>query len=164
MIYDSPVGKLYIDISEQKLIGIRMEGGTFFSEHDNTCISNKENKDVEQTVKRWLDAYFSGKNPNPTVLPMKMTGSPFQMLIWELLLQIPYGQTVTYGQMAQKVAAITGKNIMSAQAVGRALGKNPINIVIPCHRVIGKNGKLTGYAGGIENKAWLLRFENPAVN
>ena len=114
-----------------------------------------------QTVK-WLDAYFRGENPSLTV-PLSLEGTEFQKQIWNLLLTIPYGQTRTYGDIAREMAALSGKEKMSAQAVGQAVGKNPISILIPCHRVVGTKGKLTGYAGGLENKIWLLRHEGRQI-
>lgn len=110
-------------------------------------------------VKQWLDAYFSGKRPDIAMLPIKPQGSEFQQIVWKYLCQIPYGETTTYGEIAKKVAHQMGKKHMSAQAVGGAVGRNPIGIVIPCHRVIGKDGSLTGYAGGLDNKIRLLTHE-----
>lgn len=110
------------------------------------------------TVKRWLDAYFRGEDLEPG-FPMAPEGTAFQKLIWDLLRKIPFGQTRTYGELAREAADILGKENMSAQAVGQAVGRNPIAIIIPCHRVVGAGGKLTGYAYGTERKAWLLKHE-----
>ena len=109
----------------------------------------------------WLDRYFAGEPLDPTELPLSPEGSPFRQLIWQLLLQIPYGQTVSYGTLAKKAADILGKPKMSAQAVGQAVGANPIAVIIPCHRVVGADGALTGYAGGIHYKKALLELEAP---
>ena len=109
-------------------------------------------------ARRWLDVYFSGREPDFTP-PLHPVGSPFRRAVWELLLQIPYGQTTTYGALAQQLAAKQGKTRMSAQAVGGAVGHNEISIIIPCHRVVGRSGRLTGYAYGVEMKQYLLELE-----
>ena len=107
----------------------------------------------------WLDVYFSGKAPNFTP-PLSMEGiSPFRKRVWEIMLEIPFGQLSTYGQIAKQIAAETGRNV-SAQAVGGAVGHNPVSLIVPCHRVVGSGGSLTGYAGGVEKKAAQLRLEN----
>lgn len=111
---------------------------------------------------QWLNSYFQGK-PCEITFPVKPDGTPFQRQVWVLLEQIPFGETRTYGSIAGEVAAIMGKEKMSAQAVGQAVGRNPIPIVIPCHRVIGAGGMLTGYAGGLDRKQWLLRHEGAVI-
>lgn len=113
---------------------------------------------VYEIIKLWLDDYFTGNIPDFTP-PLSLKGTDFQMAVWKILLDIPYGQVVTYGDIAKKIAAQRGLKRMSAQAVGGAVGRNPISIIVPCHRVIGANGSLTGYAGGISNKIWLLEQE-----
>ena len=109
-------------------------------------------------AKRWLDIYFTGKAPDFTP-PLHPIGSAFRRSVWEILLQIPYGQTVTYGELARQLAEKQGRPRMSAQAVGGAVGHNRISIIIPCHRVVGTGGSLTGYAGGIDRKVQLLALE-----
>ena len=109
-------------------------------------------------AKRWLDVYFSGRQPDFRP-PLHPAGSAFRQAVWALLLQIPYGQTTTYGALARQLAQMQGIARMSAQAIGGAVGHNPISIIIPCHRVVGANGSLTGYAGGIEKKVQLLTLE-----
>ena len=113
---------------------------------------------ILENTKLWLDAYFQGQIPQVS-LPLAPEGTPFQRLVWDILLTIPYGETRSYGSIAREVAQQLGKAAMSAQAVGGAVGRNPISIVIPCHRCVGAKGQLTGYAGGLERKAWLLRHE-----
>lgn len=113
-------------------------------------------------AQRWLDAYFSG-TPQPVSFPLAPAGTPFQQQIWRLLLDIPYGATCTYGQLARQAALALGKLRMAAQAVGGAVGRNPIAIVIPCHRCIGAGGDLVGYAAGLERKAWLLAHEKGKI-
>lgn len=114
---------------------------------------------VFDTAKKWLDIYFSGREPD-FMPPMHMIGSPFRLSIWKLLVQIPYGRTISYGELAKMAAREKGIASMSPQAVGGAVGHNRISILIPCHRVIGANGSLTGYAGGVDKKERLLLLEN----
>ena len=123
---------------------------------------DKEHEEKEvalfEKVKQWLDIYFSGKQPDFTV-PLHFTGTDFQNAVWEILCTIPYGQTMTYGEIAKQIAVKKGLPRMSAQAVGGAVGHNEISIIVPCHRVVGTNGSLTGYAGGIDKKIKLLQLE-----
>ena len=113
---------------------------------------------VLKRTREWLDLYFAGKDPE-FLPPLAPDGSEFRKEVWKLLLTIPYGKTMTYGEIGRKIAEMTGKKHMSAQTVGGAVGHNPISILIPCHRVVGTNGSLTGYAGGIEKKIGLLKLE-----
>ena len=115
-----------------------------------------------QTAVRWLDTYFAGRIPGE-LPPLAPGGTPFQQVVWRFLLEIPYGQVVSYGAIAQKTAAALGKSRMSAQAVGGAVGRNPLPILIPCHRVVGANGNLTGYSGGLSIKRALLQLEGVPV-
>ena len=121
----------------------------------------KENKNERILIKtkKWLDEYFNGKKPEITELDLAPIGSEFAKNVWEILCEIPYGKVTTYGEIAKKMAKIMHKEKMSAQAVGGAVGHNPISIIIPCHRVVGANGSLTGYAGGIDKKIYLLKHE-----
>ena len=153
-IYDSPQGKLLLTCREEGLTGI------WFDRELPEGVQ-QEHPILRQTA-RWLDAYFRGENPS-VGLPLAPEGTAFQKQVWQLLLDIPYGSTQTYGDLARKMALRTGKEGMSAQAVGQAVGKNPINILIPCHRVIGSKGKLTGYAWGMDRKIWLLRHEGQRI-
>ena len=121
-----------------------------------------ENKEISvfKSANLWLKKYFSGENPPVLNVPIKpLEGTPFQKIVWKILLEIPYGSTITYGEIAREAARRIGKLKMSAQAVGQAVGQNPISIIIPCHRVIGANGNLTGYRGGIDVKIKLLEIE-----
>lgn len=117
---------------------------------------------VFDEAKRWLDLYFSGRDPGFTP-PLHLTGSAFRNRVGEILLEIPYGKTVTYGEIANRIAGERGLARMSCRAVGGAVGKNPISLIVPCHRVLGSGGRLTGYGGGLERKAALLRLENPSA-
>lgn len=145
--YDSPVGPLWLTGRNGVLTGLSFE-----SPHEECVPGNFD------AVKCWLDDYFRGV-PREIAFSMEPTGTPFQKLVWQLLLEVPFGQTKTYGQLAKQAARIVGNENMSAQAVGQAAGKNPIAIIIPCHRIVGAKGQLTGYAYGLESKAWLLNHE-----
>lgn len=156
--YDSPLGGILLAADEVGLTGLWFESSRYFA--DILDADQTEQKtDVLAETKHWLDVYFSGREPDFTP-PLHLIGSPFRQAVWELLLQIPYGQTVTYGALAQKLAEKQGKARMSAQAVGGAVGHNEVSIIVPCHRVVGTNGSLTGYGGGIEKKVGLLQLEH----
>ena len=114
---------------------------------------------VFEEARRWLDIYFSGAKPD-FALPLHLTGTPFQLDVWRILCQIPYGETTTYGRIANRISEERGLPGMSAQAVGGAVGRNPVSVIVPCHRVVGVDGSLTGYAGGIDRKIRLLMLEN----
>lgn len=157
--YNSPLGQIILSSDGENLTGLWFEGQKHFDVSLLSECIQKELPVFKDTV-RWLDIYFSGKNPLFTV-PTYFSGSPFQILVWEILKKIPYGETVTYGEIAEEIARQKEIAHMSAQAVGGAISKNPISIIIPCHRVMGAKGKPTGYSGGIEKKLALLRLENP---
>lgn len=157
--YPSTVGTLTIACQEKSLVGIWMEGQKYYGyeiiEEAEACDSYP----VLEKTKRWLDAYFAGKKPEISEISLAPQGSAFRQRVWKLLCEIPYGETITYGELARKVAAQMGRERMSAQAVGGAVGHNPISIIIPCHRVVGADGSLTGYAGGVDKKLKLLEIE-----
>ena len=157
--YDSPIGPLLLAERDGKLIGLWMEGQKYFcgSLHEQT--QNFEHAPALRQAKQWLDRYFTGEKPAIRELPLAPAGSEFRKEVWEILCEIPYGETITYGEISQMLAARRGLACMSAQAVGGAVGHNPISIMIPCHRVVGSNGSLTGYAGGLQKKIWLLTHE-----
>ena len=155
--YDSPLGKLLLTADALGLTGLYFDGEKTEPGRLPFVYTERETPLLAET-KRWLDVYFSGREPD-FLPPLHPAGSAFRQAVWALLLQIPYGQTTTYGAIARQLAAKQGIPKMSAQAVGGAIGDNKIAIVIPCHRVIGANGSLTGYAGGIDKKAALLRLE-----
>ena len=154
---DSPLGAMTMASDGTHLMGLWFDGQKFFARGLRKDASEKPLPIFAET-ERWLDLYFSGKNPDFTP-KLFFDTSPFRQSVWEMLLAIPYGKTMTYGEIANKIAKQKGLKIMSAQAVGGAVGHNPISIVVPCHRVIGKTGSLTGYAGGIERKIKLLELE-----
>ena len=155
--YTSPVGNMLLAADEIGLTGLWFEGQKYFA---STLPSEHTQKETEilTRAKEWLDIYFSGEEPKFTP-PLNPQGTPFRKSIWKILLTIPYGQTITYGEIAKTYAQEKGLYKMSAQAVGGAVGHNPISIIIPCQRVVGANGNLTGYAGGIEKKQKLLALE-----
>lgn len=125
---------------------------------EHSDIEMKDDLPIFGQVETWLESYFSGKQTSIT-FPLQPKGTIFQERVWKILQEIPYGETMTYGEIAQRIAKEKGVATYSAQAVGKAVGKNPISILIPCHRVLGKNGALTGYAGGVHRKEQLLRIE-----
>jgi len=156
--YKSKLGDILLAADAIGLTGLWFEGQKYFA---NTLPDGAISQEslILTEAKRWLDIYFSGKEPD-FIPPLHPTGSAFRQAVWKILLQIPYGQTITYGEIARKMAELKNVSRMSAQAVGGAVGHNEISIIIPCHRVIGTNGSLTGYAGGIDRKLSLLELEH----
>ena len=155
--YQSPLGEILLASDETGLTGLWFAGEKYFALNLDKEHEEKETPALNE-AKRWLDTYFSGREPD-FMPPLHMIGSPFQLTVWELLWQIPYGKTTTYGELAKRVAQKRGLSRMSAQAVGGAVGHNEISIIVPCHRVVGTGGSLTGYAGGIDKKKRLLTLE-----
>ena len=157
-LYKSPVGKYYLYASDQGLEGIYLENQKYFYKTKEQILI-KDNLPVFDFIKHWLDDYFAGKRPVIDLSILSMHGTSFQNEVWSILATIPYGKTMTYGDIAKLLAKQRGIERMSAQAVGGAVGHNPFSIYIPCHRVLGSDGSLTGYAGGIEVKCTLLELE-----
>ena len=157
--YVSPLGVITLASDGDHLNGLWLEGQKYFGSTLAVNAVPCHRLSVFSSVSAWLDRYFAGEHPDPTKIPLAPRGSDFHQLIWKLLLEIPYGSVTTYGALAKQAAVLLGRTSMSAQAVGGAVGHNPISILIPCHRVIGTGGSLTGYAGGIERKQFLLRLE-----
>lgn len=141
------------------LTGCWFENDRFYNGPRTAEMERADDLPVLARARAWLDRYFAGERPNPLELPLAPQGSEFRQRVWRILLQIPYGQTMTYGDIAQRLAAESGGK-MSAQAVGGAVGHNPIGVIIPCHRVMGAKGNLTGFGGGIAVKVKLLEHEN----
>ena len=159
--YHSPLGKITLVSNEKYLLGVYIEGQKYFlRQYEQQKIIFSEEIQILKNAKKWLDSYFCYENPSIDSLNLFFEGTTFEVCIWKLLCEIPFGQTITYGELAHKVAKNLNKNKMSAQAVGQAVSHNPFSIIVPCHRVIGKNGNLTGYAGGIDKKIQLLTFEH----
>ena len=163
--YKSSIGDILLVSDEENIIGLWFSKHKYMENEIPTDIMEKEDIQPLQEGVLWLDDYFAGKKPDISRLPLSpINGTEFRKQIWQLLIEIPYGQVITYGQVAKEVAKRMGKARMSAQAVGGAVGHNPISIIIPCHRVVGSNGSLTGYGGGINNKISLLRHEGIEMN
>lgn len=159
--YESPIGTCLIVSDEKNIVGLWFLGQEYF------CPLKEEIIEKEQPVlihvKKWLDRYFAGKRPPLSELSLAPKGSEFRQEVWNILCRIPSGSVMTYGEIAKEIAKKQGKSRMSAQAVGGAVAHNPISIIIPCHRVIGSNKSLTGYAGSIEKKLWLLNHEKAKI-
>ncbi|NCC69399.1 MAG: methylated-DNA--[protein]-cysteine S-methyltransferase [Clostridia bacterium] len=152
---ETPLGTAYALSDGAALTGLRYKKGPYPAAEDNEL-------PVFTALRNWLAEYFAGKNPE-TVLPLSVSGTAFRLEIWDMLCEIPYSKTVTYGKLAKAYAELHGLSKMSAQAVGGAVGANPVSIIIPCHRVIGADGKLVGYGEGLDRKAALLKLENPSA-
>ena len=155
--FESPLGPLTAASDGENLTGLWFDGQKYFAagldpEHE------EKNLPVFEETGRWLGLYFRGEIPD-FVPPLRLKGTAFQMAVWGILLTIPYGETMTYGEIARKIASAQGLAQMSAQAVGGAVGHNPVSLIVPCHRVVGSDGSLTGYAGGVERKRRLLMME-----
>ena len=166
--YDSPLGGITLASDGVALTGLWFEGQKHYAAKLDPQHRECDDLSVFAETKRWLDSYFSGQVPDFTP-KLAMRATPFRQAIWEILLTIPYGKTVTYGEIARQYIEMCygsslPKHHMSAQAVGGAVGHNPISLIIPCHRVIGANGSLTGYAGGVERKKCLLELERGKTN
>ena len=153
----TPLGEIRLRSDGKSLTGLWFVGQVNDAKN-NHDIEIKDDLPIFGQVETWLESYFSGKQ-TPITFPLQPKGTMFQERVWKILQEIPYGETMTYGEIAQRIAKEKGVATYSAQAVGEAVGKNPISILIPCHRVLGKNGALTGYAGGVHRKEQLLQLE-----
>lgn len=156
--YDSPLGMMTAACDEDSIIGLWFNGQKYYG---SVLSEETEQKKVPllEEAGSWLDIYFSGRNPD-FLPPLRYDSTPFRKMVSDIMLTIPYGQTMTYGEIAAEIARKKGIARMSAQAVGGAVGHNPISLMIPCHRVVGASGSLTGYGGGIERKVSLLELEH----
>lgn len=155
--YTSPLGGITLASNGKALTGLWFDGQKYFGASLSKEYEERELPVFGQTD-RWLDIYFSGKEPDFTP-PIEMETTPFRKAVWRIMLEIPFGRTMTYGEIADKIAGQKGLPSMSAQAVGGAVAHNAISLIIPCHRVVGTDGSLTGYAGGVQKKKWLLEME-----
>ena len=155
--YASPLGIITMSSNGKQLTGLWFEGQKYFDYPSGDRPQHLSLPIFDET-RTWLDVYFQGKRPSFTP-PILLNDTPFRRTVWQLLLTIPYGKTTTYKDIARQWARQHGAKSMSSQAVGGAVGRNPVSIIIPCHRVIGTNGSLTGYAGGLDRKRWLLQWE-----
>jgi len=150
--YLSPLGNITLTSNGEALTGL------FFDEHMLLGRLEEKKLPIFDCAEKWLDAYFAGRAPD-FIPPLSLSATPFCKSVWEIALSIPYGETTTYGKIAAEIAQKNGLKTVSARAVGNALGRNPIALIVPCHRVIGANGRITGYAAGIDKKVWLLKHE-----
>lgn len=159
-----PIGRIILASDGEHLTGLWLEGQKYGMESYREEWIPSGNLDVFDRTRDWLERYFSREKPTPSQLPLAPSGTQFRRKVWKILCEIPWGEVTTYGAIAQRISREEGLERMSAQAVGNAVGHNPISIIIPCHRVVGSTGKLTGYAGGIDKKAWLLSLEGISVS
>lgn len=157
--YNAPIGRMMIVSDDMRIVGVWLEGQKYFGGVIGADLLRQDNLPVLQEAKSWLDRYFAGDKPQISELPLAPRGNAFRQAVWRILCAIPYGEVATYGDIAKEIARQQGIKTMSAQAIGGAVGHNPISIIIPCHRVVGANGNLTGYAGGLEVKIKLLAHE-----
>ena len=159
-VYESPIGDILLCSRNDKLIGAWFKGQKYYLAKVNDELIRKEDE-ILINAEKWLNHYFDGKKPPITELDLAPEGTEFRQQVWKILCEVPYGKTITYNDIAKRIAFERGIEKMSAQAIGGVVSHNPISIIIPCHRVIGSNGSLTGYAGGIDRKLFLLKLENP---
>ena len=164
--YASPLGGILLASDGEALTGLWFDGqanfGATLTQAQDAREAGPEIPAVIKETVRWLDLYFSGREPDFTP-PLRPRGTPFRRAVWALLLTVPYGETVSYGELAARLAERTGAARVSARAVGGAVGHNPISLLIPCHRVLGADGSLTGYAGGLDRKRRLLELEGAEI-
>ncbi|MCL2101895.1 MAG: methylated-DNA--[protein]-cysteine S-methyltransferase [Fibromonadales bacterium] len=157
--YQSPIGTITLACDGNNLVGLWIDGQKYHGGTIPEAMTENADIPIFDTAKRWLDKYFAGGKPGISELSLAPVGGEFRQMIWGILCEIPYGEVITYGSIAKKMAAKMNRESMSSQAVGGAVGHNPISIIIPCHRVVGSSGSLTGYAGGIGVKVKLLELE-----
>lgn len=155
--YESPLGVLTLASDGNAICGLWIEGQKYHGDTVAEPLVHNDDAPAFDAMRAWLDAYFAGGNPPIAGVPLAPIGTDFRHAVWRILCEIPYGETTSYGEIAQQLKAERGR--ASALAVGGAVGHNPISIIIPCHRVVGADGSLTGYAGGLAKKTWLLEHE-----
>lgn len=157
--YSSPIGTITLACYDDKIVGLWTEGQKYHGDTIPEAMIENNDVPVFAAAKKWLDRYFAGERPDIAELPLAPIGGEFRQAVWQILREIPYGKVITYGDIAKKIAVRRGLAKMSSQAVGGAVGHNPISIIVPCHRVVGANGSLTGFSGGIKMKMKLLELE-----
>jgi methylated-DNA-[protein]-cysteine S-methyltransferase len=158
--YSSPVGSILLACNGESLVGLWIEGQKYFGGTVEEAMTENSDLPILNTARNWLDRYFAGQKPTISELSLAPNGGAFRTAVWDILREIPYGGVITYGDIAKMMAVRMNRASMSSQAVGGAIGRNPISIIIPCHRVVGANGNLTGYAGGLDKKIKLLEHES----
>ena len=161
---ESSIGKITLGSDGESLVGLWTDGQRYFGDNIPNEMLPDDNLSVFDITKEWLNRYFDGKKPLISELPLAPIGGEFRQTVWKMLTEIPYGEVITYGELAKKIAEQRGIEKMSARAVGGAVGHNPISIIIPCHRVVGANGNLTGFSGGIQMKLQLLQHEGVDIS
>ena len=157
-VFSSPIGMITLACYDDKLVGLWTEGQKYHGDTIPEAIVENNDIPVLGSAKNWIVRYFAGEKPDIAELPLAPVGGEFRQSVWKILCEIPYGEVTTYGSIAKKIAVKTGRDSMSSQAIGGAVGHNPISIIIPCHRVVGSNGSLTGFAGGVQMKVKLLEL------
>ena len=157
--YESPLGRVTLASDGESIVGLWLEGQKYFGDTVNGEMHREDRLAIFAKTRDWLDRYFRGEKPAIAEILLAPAGNRFRQDVWKILCDIPYGEVMTYGAIARLIAERLGREKMSAQAVGGAVGHNPVSIIIPCHRVVGANGSLTGYAGGIRTKIRLLEHE-----
>lgn len=162
--YVSPIGKMTIASNENAIVGLWFDGQRYFMNTLQGKEYVKSENEVIILAKKWLDKYFNNEKPEISDLPIEFSGTEFRIAVWKILTEIPYGEVITYKDIAKIIAKLKGIENMSSQAVGGAVGHNPISIIVPCHRVVGTKGSLTGYAGGLDIKRRLLMHEGVDVS
>lgn len=162
--YPSPIGPLTLACCGEKLVSLWMQGQKYFGGTILDAMVENNDIPVFTSTKKWLDRYFAGARPSIKELPLAPIGSEFRQEVWRILQEIPYGEVTTYGEIAKRMAIQLGKGSVSSQAVGGAVGHNPISIIIPCHRVVGAHGSLTGFSAGVLVKRKLLELEGADIS
>ena len=155
----SPIGVITLACDSKNLVGLWIAGQKYHGDTIPEAMVERNDMPIFGSAKKWLDKYFAGKKPKVSELPLAPIGGEFRQYVWNILCEIPYGKIISYGDIAKKIAMKMNKKSMSSRAVGGAVGHNPISIIIPCHRVVGSNGSLTGFSAGIETKIKLLELE-----
>ncbi len=160
-LYPSPIGNITLACDEDgnHLVGLWTQGQKYHGDTIPEKMVSKDDFPLFEKTRNWLDRYFGGEKPDIAELPLAPIGGEFRQGVWNILREIPYGEVMTYGSIAKKMAKKMGKESMSSQAIGGAVGHNPISIIVPCHRVVGTNGSLTGFSGGVQMKIKLLELE-----
>ena len=159
-MYQSPFGEILLASNGSELVGLWFEKQKYYASCYGSNLIEKNDLEIFIETKKWLDEYFNKEEPSIDRLALNPEGSEFAKEVWQILCEIPYGKVITYGDIAKEIAKKRNKKTMSAQAVGGAVGHNPISIIIPCHRVVGTNNSLTGYGGGLDRKIALLELED----
>lgn len=162
--YKSPIGNMLLASKDNELIGLWIEGQKYYLSNIKEKLIENDKEEILIRTKNWLDRYFKGEKPKIKELKINPIGTNFRQAVWKILCDIPYGETISYNDISKKIAKQRKIKKMSAQAIGGAVGHNPISIIIPCHRVVGANGNLTGYASGIDKKIQLLKLENVNID